>query len=92
MDIKQAMRAGRNPINYVYAMGSQLCNVHVCDWREDGTLCLPGEGAFDFRALMAALRDVGYAGPVIMEPYLALIESDKALLRSIAFMRNIMKE
>ena len=92
LDIKQAMRAGRNPIDYVYAMGSQLCNLHVCDWREDGTLCLPGDGAFDFRALMAALRDVGYAGPVIMEPYLALIESDAALLRSIAFMRNIMKE
>lgn len=92
MDIKQAMRAGRNPIDYAYAMGGQLCNVHVCDWREDGSLCLPGEGIFDFRALIAALREVGYAGPVIMEPYLALIGSDEALLRSIAFMRNIMKE
>lgn len=92
LDIKQAMRAGRNPIDYVYAMGDQLCNVHVCDWRKDESLCLPGEGIFDFDALMEALHDVGYDGPVIMEPYLALIESDEALLRAIAFVRNKMKE
>ena len=92
LDIKQAMRAGYDPISYVYAMGDQLCNVHVCDWHGDGTLCLPGEGVFDFEALHKALGDVGYMGPVIIEPYLALIQSDEALLRSIAFMRNIIKE
>lgn len=92
LDIKQAMRAGCDPIDYVYAMSDQLCNVHVCDWQEDGKLCLPGEGVFDFEALMRALRSVGYDGPVIMEPYLALIKSDETLLRSIAFMRNKMKE
>ena len=92
LDIKQAVRAGRDPLEYVYAMGDRLCNVHVCDWHDDGKLCLPGEGDFDFAALMKALREVGYNGPVILEPYLALIESDEALLRSIAFMRNIMKE
>lgn len=92
LDIKQAMRAGRDPIEYAYAMGDRLCNVHVCDWREDGKLCLPGEGIFDFDALIKVLRDIGYDGPVIMEPYLALIKSEEALLRSIAFMRNKMKE
>lgn len=92
LDIKQAMRAGCDPIDYVHAMRDQLCNVHVCDWQEDGKLCLPGEGIFDFAALMKALRDVGYEGPIIMEPYQALIKSEEALLRSIAFMRNIMKE
>ena len=92
LDIKQAMRAGCDPIAFVHAMGDKLCNVHVCDWTEDGRLCLPGEGCVDFDALMKALRSVGYDGPVIMEPYLALIKSDEALLRSIAFMRNKMKE
>lgn len=92
LDIKQAMRAGCDPVSYVNAMGDQLCNVHICDWRKDGSLCLPGEGVFDFEALLKALRDVGYAGPIIIEPYLALIQSDEALLRSIAFMRNIIKE
>ena len=92
LDIKQAMRAGCDPIAFVEAMGDRLCNVHICDWREDGTLCLPGEGCMDFAALMRALRRVGYDGPIVMEPYLRLIKSDEALLQSIAFMRNIMKE
>lgn len=90
LDIKQALRAGCDPIDFVRAMGGQLCNVHVCDWRRDGTLCLPGEGIFDFDRLLTALNGVGYDGPVIMEPYLKLIESDEALMRSIAFMRERM--
>lgn len=92
LDIKQAMRAGCDPIAFVHAMGDRLSNVHICDWAEDGTLCLPGEGVFDFSALIRALRSVSYHGPVIMEPYLGLIKSDDALQRSIAYMRNIMKE
>ena len=92
LDIKQAMRAGCDPLEYVHAMGNGLCNVHVCDWDEDRKLCLPGEGSFDFGALMAALKEIQYQGPIIMEPYLKLIENDEALLRSIAFMRDIMKE
>lgn len=92
LDIKQAMRAGHDPLEFVHAMSDRLCNVHVCDWKEDGTLCLPGEGIFDFDALFAALKEAGYDGPVMMEPYAKLIESDEALERSIAFMRNKMKE
>lgn len=92
LDIKQAMRAGCDPVTFVHAMGDRLCNVHVCDWHEDGTLCLPGEGCFDFDALMEALAEIGYDGPVIVEPYLKLIQSGEALLRSIAFMRDKMKE
>jgi len=92
LDIKQAMRAHCDPIEFVYAMGDRLCNVHVCDWREDAALCLPGEGMFDFDALFAALKKVGYDGPVIMEPYLKLIHSDAALERSIAFLRDKMEK
>lgn len=91
LDIKQAMRAGCDPLALAEAMGDRLCNVHICDWDETGKLCLPGEGVFDFGALIALLRAAGYDGPVIMEPYLALIRSDEALLRSIAYMRDVIK-
>ena len=91
LDIKQAMRSGENPILMAHAMGEALCNVHVCDWDAVGALCLPGEGVFDFGALFAALREIGYCGPVILEPYLALIRSDEALLRSLSFLREGMK-
>ena len=91
LDIKQAMRAGEEPIAMARAMGEGLCNVHVCDWDAHGKLCLPGEGCFDFPALFAALRASGYDGPVVLEPYLSLIESNEALLRSLAFLRAYLK-
>lgn len=92
LDIKQAMRAHCDPIAFIHAMGDRLCNVHLCDWDESGRLCLPGEGSFDFGAFFAALRQNGYKGPVILEPYQTLIRSDEALMRSIAFIKDKMKE
>ena len=91
LDIKQAMRAGCDPIAFVRAMGTGLCNVHVCDWDASGRLCLPGEGAFDFDALFTTLTEIGYTGPVVVEPYLALIDDDQALVRSVDFLRGRMR-
>ncbi len=90
LDIKQAMRAGCDPVDFVHAMGAQLINVHICDWDERGNLCLPGEGAFDFGRLFAALRDISYTGPVILEPYLKIIRSDEALTASLDYVRALM--
>ena len=92
LDIKQAMHAGCDPFAFVRAMGGRIANVHVCDWRDPKHLCLPGEGCFDFPALMRALRETGYSGPVILEPYLSLISSEEALLRAISYLRGTMSE
>ena len=89
LDIKQAMRAGCNPVDFVDAMGSQLANVHVCDWDENGRLCLPGEGTFDFHSFIRALRRINYQGVMIVEPYLALVKSDRALTESIAYLKRM---
>ena len=88
LDIKQAMRAGCDPIAFVDAMGAQLANVHVCDWDEQKRLCLPGEGAFDFEAFIRALNRADYRGAVIVEPYLALVKSDAALTDAIAYLKR----
>ena len=89
LDIKQAMRAGCNPVDFVDAMGSQLANVHVCDWDENGRLCLPGEGTFDFHSFIRALRRINYQGVMIVEPYLALVKSDMALTELIAYLTRM---
>lgn len=92
LDIKQAMRAGCDPLDFIPAMGGHLANVHICDWKEDGGLCLPGEGSFDFAAFFSALAQSGYDGPVIIEPYLRLIHSEEALLGSIRSMRALLEQ
>ncbi|MDO4741423.1 MAG: sugar phosphate isomerase/epimerase [Eubacteriales bacterium] len=91
LDIKQAMKAGADPIELARAMGERLVHVHICDWDKNRCLCLPGEGVFDFDGLIRALHNQGYRGAVILEPYLSLIKNDEALERSIARMRYIIE-
>ena len=88
LDIKQAMRAGEDPLQMAKAMGDKLVHVHVLDWDERGRICLPGEGCFDYEALFRLLRQMEYTGAVIFEPYLAVIRSDAALDASIKWLRN----
>jgi len=88
LDIKQAMRAGEDPVEMARTMGDALVHVHVCDWEASGKLCLPGNGCFDFKKLVSVLGETGYTGAIILEPYLALIDSDDALDRSVAYLRD----
>ena len=91
LDVKQAMRAGEDPIAMARVMSDSLIHVHVCDWKVDGKLCLPGEGCFNFKKLFEALSELGYGGSVILEPYLALISSDEALKKSITYLRTLLE-
>lgn len=82
------MRSNVDPLEMGRAMGNALVNVHVCDWNEDHSLALPGNGIFDFNALSSMLREISYDNTVILEPYLRLVTDEDALLRSIAFLRS----
>ena len=90
LDIKQAMRAGVQPADFLPAMGDALCNVHLCDWEADHKLCMPGEGVFDFKAFGSALTKMGYGGPVILEPYSGLISGGDSLRRAAEFLRSVL--
>ena len=71
LDIKQAARTGRSPFEYLNAMGDRIANVHICDYVQEERLklCMPGQGAFDFRRLKQELLNHGYAGPLLIEVY-----------------------
>ena len=88
LDIKQAMRAQTDPVEFISAMGDALCNVHLCDWNEAGRLCMPGEGSFEFRRFFRKLYESGYQGPVILEPYSDLIKGQDAMAASLRFLQN----
>lgn len=69
LDLKQARISGYDYRDYLNEMGESLSHVHVSDLDEDGKMCLPGRGVFDFDELFARLRDVGFSGPVLIENY-----------------------
>lgn len=72
LDIKQAVRSGADPFDFVAAVGEDIINVHLCDYTHSNgklSLRLPGEGDFDFASLFTALSKKSYGGPAFIEVY-----------------------
>lgn len=69
LDVKQAVKAGRSPYEYLDIYGEDLVNLHLNDHAPGHSCLLPGRGTFDFRELRKRLDAVGYEGPGIIEVY-----------------------
>lgn len=55
-------------IEFIEAVGSRIVSTHVSDYDfVDEKHLLPGEGKIDWTALMQALDQVGYEGPILYE-------------------------
>lgn len=68
-DVKQAVRAGFDPLAMCRAMGDRLVHVHINDNAPGADCLLPGRGAMDYAALLGELRASGYGGDLIIEVY-----------------------
>ena len=89
LDIKQAYQAGEDTFDFLPVLGDRLCHVHVLDWDETGSLCLPGQGVFDFPRLRRELENIGYQGDILLEPYAPQAADEGALLASLAYLRQV---
>ena len=86
LDIKQAVRSGFSPEDYMDAVGDRIVNVHLCDYErlENGAFRwrMPTQGQCDFSALRAALLAHGYRGPAFVEVYSDMYDDVDALYRA----------
>lgn len=89
LDIKQALRSNQDPFQLLDAMGEMLCHVHVLDQDEDGRLCLPGQGTFDFPRLAKALTGAGYTQGILLEPYSSQSRNFEAVCQSLRYLAEI---
>ncbi len=88
-DIKQSGRCGLDPLQVIETMGDAIVHVHISD-RDATCDCLPpGDGTRDFKAVLQALRRVGYDGVLMLELYRPNFESAEDLKRSRAFLEEI---
>lgn len=92
LDVKQAFRSGQNVADMLDAMGPSVRHIHALDWDANGCLCLPGSGMLDWPLLLRRLRDSGYDGAVILEPYDWQARDEDALRRSLDFLRNAISQ
>lgn len=93
LDIKQAMQSGCDYMEYLRHMaGGRLQNVHICDFDQEGSLCLPLKGQVDFAFLFEQLRRIGYDGAVMLEVYDHCFRHPDELLESYRALKQLMAE
>ena len=88
LDIKQIMQSDEDYRTFVDQLGSDISTMHLCDYREDRSLCLPGSGSFDFKELFARLHGVGFDGACIMEVYPESYNNYDELGKSFDYLRE----
>ena len=90
LDIKQA-RISETPYEqYLEEMGEKITHVHLSDIDEQGKMCLPGRGTFDFDTLVKRLKDVGFTGKLFLEVYRDNFETVDELKTSCQFIDEIL--
>lgn len=89
LDIKQARITGYSYEEYLREMGENIAHVHVSDIDEQGKMCLPGRGTFDFQTFIKQLRDVGFDGPLLIENYQSDYEDFLQLRDSYEYLADL---
>ena len=89
LDVKQAIRSGEDPLDYLDEMGDRINTVHLSDFKADGKMCLPGRGVYDFERLFKRLKDVGFNGNMLIEVYKDDFGDESELKDSLEFLRKL---
>ena len=89
LDIKQA-RISQYPYEeYLAEMRERLAYVHISDIDENGKICLPGRGVFDFETLIKRLRDIGFSGALLIEVYTGDYDKEEELAQSLEYINEL---
>lgn len=68
-DVKQAVRAGFEPMDFVNEFKNQIAHIHISDHCDTSDCMPPGRGTFDFKQLFDVMDSVNYNGSYIIEIY-----------------------
>lgn len=90
LDLKQARLSGYDWRDYLSEMGKDIVHVHISDVDENGKMCLPGKGIFPFKELLLRLEDVGFDGPLLIEPYANDFKEVEELKESLEYIRSLL--
>ncbi|MBQ6266877.1 MAG: sugar phosphate isomerase/epimerase [Clostridia bacterium] len=88
-DIKQAVRAGYDPLRFYRDFAADTLHLHVSDHTAVRDCVAPGTGDFDFPALLAATQAAGYQGDWIIELYRGGFDTPAALRQALDYLESL---
>lgn len=69
LDIKQAIRAGREPQEYLDVYGENIINFHINDASSKSSCLLPGRGEVDLKSIINKVQSINRDAPYLIEVY-----------------------
>ncbi|EYE89010.1 AP endonuclease [Fervidicella metallireducens AeB] len=69
LDIKQAVRSGKEPMEYLEFFDDRIFNIHINDADKNNTCLLPGQGNIDLKKIVRRVQKVNLEIPFIIEVY-----------------------
>jgi sugar phosphate isomerase/epimerase len=90
LDIKQARISGYPYELYLDEMGARIKTVHLSDIDENGKMCLPGKGSFDFETLIKRLQDYNFQGALLIEAYAQDYEKESELKTACEYLDELL--
>lgn len=90
LDMKQALRAGRQPEDFVKVLGSAIRHVHFSDSSPKQDCLLPGQGTADLAGLLQALKNSGADPSVVVEVYSNCVEKPEQLGETWHFCQKLL--
>ena len=92
LDIKQALRSGRLPSEYIRLLGDSICHVHISDSTSERD-CLPvGGGEMNLHELLQELKEQGFHGSVLQEVYRDSYEHPQQVLEGYRVLEKMVGE
>ena len=89
LDIKQARQSKIDYREFLNEMGESVVTLHLSDVDEEGKICLPGKGTFDFYELFSRVRDTGADPAALIEVYPESYDRYEDLLASLDYLKEV---
>lgn len=89
LDVKQAIRSGRNIDEYLNVYENRIVNVHISDSNEFCDCLLPGYGGFDFKEVINKTQNLNKDCQYIIEVYRDNYGGFDEIKKSFEYMKNL---
>lgn len=88
-DVKQAVRAGYNPIEFAEKFKNDIVHLHISDHNTEEECLPPAKGNFDFKKLFSVMNSANYGGDYMIELYRANFEKAEELKTALEYVQNL---
>ena len=89
LDVKQAVRKGYSPYEFVEKLGNSITHVHLSDHNDKSDCCLVGDGNLDFPRFLGELGKQNFEGDMVLELYRWGFSDISDLSENYRFIRKV---